>query len=232
MKGHTIIKTVTASNPKHQPNDNIASCVCWQTTLMPQAIFDGDLLCSPLALWFYVLTGVSSSFLSLPVYRIPFLQRHFRHAQWRTSCLLTLLLEFWRWAVNCDSWLCVNGNVMSCTSCSYIILYYTSFYIAFIFLILTPEGPHPLSYLCNNNCATNTFFSSFACSPVPLGLSNFLPAFRQFYCRGSAVCCSPWAPVMRERTMHPWLRGLERRWRRQRLRLLLWHTQASDVTRK
>lgn len=41
---------------------------------------------------------------------------------------------------------------------SYIILYYTSFYIAFIFLILTPEGPHPLSNLCNNNCATNTFF--------------------------------------------------------------------------
>lgn len=116
------MKTVTASNPKHQPNDNIASCVCWQTTLMPQGIFDGDLLCSPLALWFYVLTGVSSSFLSLPVwYRIPFIQRHFRHAQWRTSCLLTLLLEFWRWAVNCDSWLCVNGNVMSCTVISFCI---------------------------------------------------------------------------------------------------------------
>lgn len=124
---------------------------------MPQGIFDGDLLCSPLALWFYVLTGVSSSFLSLPVwYRIPFLQRHFRHAQWRTSCLLTLLLEFWRWAVNCDSWVCVNGNVMSCTVISFFIT--LVFTLPLFFLILTPEGPHPLSYLCNNNCATNTFF--------------------------------------------------------------------------
>lgn len=192
---------------------------------MPQGIFDGYLLCSPLALWFYVLTGVSS-FLSLPVwYLTPFLQRHFRHAQWRTSCLLTLLLEFWRWAVNCDSWLCVNGNVIS-------------FCITLVFTLpLFFWFWHPRDLILYRTCAITIvqqilfFFLRLRAVQSRLASVIFCLPSDSFIVEGqlsAAVLEHRWCVSARCTR----LRGLERRWRRQRLRLLLWHTQASDVTRK